>query len=60
MGHLAPAILAFFSGTFRTRISLQMEDFALRHQLAVYRRSAKWPRLDPGGRLLWAWLSRIW
>jgi transposase InsO family protein len=45
---------------FRSRIALQAENLALRHQLAVYQRSAKRPRIRPADRALWACLSRIW
>jgi hypothetical protein len=33
---------------------------ALRHQLGVLQRSLKRPQLTAAGRLLWAWLSRVW
>jgi transposase InsO family protein len=33
---------------------------ALRHQLAVYRRHPRRPRLRAADRLLWAWLARRW
>jgi hypothetical protein len=39
---------------------MQLEMMALRHQLAVYQRSARRPRLKAGDRLLWAWLSPLW
>lgn len=45
---------------FRTRLSLQLENLSLRHQLTVYRRSEARPRLKPADRVLWAWLSRVW
>lgn len=37
-----------------------MEIIALRHQLAIYQRTVKRPRLRAGDRLFWAWLSRLW
>jgi hypothetical protein len=40
--------------------ALQLEVLALRHQLAVYHRTAQRPRLRPADRLLWAWLARAW
>ncbi len=40
--------------------ALQLEVFALRHQLAVYRRCPTRPRTKVADRLLWAWLSRTW
>jgi hypothetical protein len=45
---------------FRSRLALQAENLALRHQLAVYQRTCTRPRLKPEDRILWSWLSRIW
>ena len=42
------------------RAALVTENLALRHQLAVLRRSVSRPRLRRRDRILWAWLSRIW
>ncbi|HUE12926.1 MAG TPA: integrase core domain-containing protein [Planctomycetaceae bacterium] len=39
---------------------LLAENLALRHQLAVYRRTVRRPRLRQRDRILWAWLSRLW
>jgi len=44
----------------RSRMALQIEVLALRHQLAVYQRAGRRPRLGPADRILWAWLSRTW
>ena len=33
---------------------------ALRHQLAIYQRTVKRPRIRPADRLFWSWLSRRW
>src|SRR5262249_31602674 len=46
--------------TFKSRTALQVENIALRHQLAVLRRSVKRPRLSSADRLLWAWLCEAW
>src|SRR5262244_1763479 len=46
--------------TFKSRTALQVENIALRHQLAVLRRSVKRPKLTPADRLLWAWLCEAW
>ncbi len=54
------AVLSVVVGTFRSRIGLQLEIVALRHQLALYRRSIRRPRVRPGDRVLWAWLARYW
>src|SRR5260370_37825578 len=46
---------------FCTRALLQVEILALRHQLAVLKRSQRHRlRLNSVDRLLWVWLSRIW
>lgn len=44
---------------FASRSRLQLENFALRHQLSVYQRSAKRPKLRDRDRLLWSMLSRV-
>src|SRR5215813_5096928 len=46
--------------TFQSRTALQVENLALRHQLAVLRRSVKRPKLTSADRLLWAWLCEVW
>jgi putative transposase len=46
---------------FRTRAALQLENLALRHQLAVLKRSHRGRlRLDSADRLFWVWLSGFW
>jgi transposase InsO family protein len=52
------ALLDFVIGVFRSRIALQLEIVALRHQLGVYRRSMRRPQIRPIDRILWAWLAR--
>jgi transposase InsO family protein len=42
------------------RAALQLEIFALRHQLGVLQRSVKRPKLTTADRLLWVALSRVW
>src|SRR5512146_2683774 len=54
------ALVAFLRACFRSRVSLQLEILALRHQLAVYQRRPVRPRVKVADRLLWAWLSRAW
>jgi putative transposase len=53
------ALLAFVVALFRSRRSMQLEILALRHQLAVYQRSIRRPRIQPADRFLWAWLARL-
>jgi putative transposase len=45
---------------FRSRLSMQMELIALRHQVAGYQQSISRPKLRSADRLLWVWLSRLW
>ena len=54
------AILALISSLFRSRLALQAEILALRHQLAIYDRNCRRPRIRSEDRILWSWLSRIW
>ncbi len=54
------ALLTFLATLYRSRLSMPLEIMALRHQLCVYQRSTRRPRLQPGDRLLWSWLSRLW
>jgi putative transposase len=54
------ALLAFIALLLRSRISLSLENVALRHQLAVYKHTVHRPRLRPTDRLFWVWLSRLW
>ncbi len=60
MRTLICALVAFVSTLFRSRLALQLENVALRHQLTVYQRTAHRPRINPGDRVLWSWLSRGW
>lgn len=54
------AFLSTVGMLFRSRLSLQAEVIALRHQLTVYHRSVRRPRIRPADRVLWSWLSRHW
>ena len=56
VGFLLSALLA----PIRSRLALQAENLALRHQLAVYQRTCTRPRLKPVDRVIWSWLSRIY
>ena len=45
----------------RGRLSLQLEVVARRHQLSVYERTRlRRFKVEPGDRMLWSWLSRVW
>lgn len=54
------AFLSTVGMLFRSRLSLQAEVIALRHQLTVYHRSVRRPQIRPADRVLWSWLSRHW
>ncbi len=60
MKTLVSALFASLTTFFRSRLSLQFEIVALRHQLNVYQRTTKRPRINPGDRILWSWISRHW
>ena len=54
---LISAVLA----SFRSRLALQAEILALRHQIIVLRRSvSNRPKLRAWDRFLWIWLLRLW
>ena len=60
---LTTSVCSFFALLllpFRTRLFLQLEILALRHQLTVYQRPGAKPRLKPTDRIFWACLSRAW
>ena len=52
--------LAVLRGAARSRAALQAENLALRHQLGIYQRTCRRPRIRPLDRLFWSWLSRRW
>ena len=56
------SFLTILRDTLRTRVALQAEILALRHQLLVLQRRKQKQRLrlSLADRLLWVWLSRIW
>jgi hypothetical protein len=60
MPPIGRALLAFVAHFFRSRVSLQLEIAALRHQLTPCQRSSRRPRACPSDRTLWAWLARQW
>jgi hypothetical protein len=51
------ALFAVICNVARSRLSLQLEVVALRHQLSVYERSVKRARIRPGDRIRWSCLS---
>src|SRR4051795_10446471 len=59
-GPVFTALIVSSLGLFRSRVALQLEILALRHQIGVLQRSVKRPKLTPADRLLWAWLCTVW
>src|ERR1700730_3600481 len=61
MNSFLVALCALIASSFRTRVTLQAEILALRHQLAVLQANApRRLRLKRSDRLLWVLLSRFW
>jgi len=61
MLRLVRFIVSVLACPFRSRVDLELEVLALRHQLNVLRRQQPGrPRLLPIDRLLWVWLYRLW
>ena len=60
MNRVFSFVIDFLMGTFRSRLSLQLEIAALRHQLALYQRAQRRPAMASGDRLLWSVLARLW
>jgi putative transposase len=60
MSAVVYAFLSTLGALFRFQLSLQAEIVALRHQLAVYKRSVRRLHVGPADRILWTWLSRHW
>src|SRR5215467_7949465 len=55
------ALLVTLRSIIRSRVDLQLENLALRHQIGVLQRSVKRrPQLTSMDRLLWVYLSRTW
>ena len=55
------SLISTFLAGFRTRLALQTEILALRHQIIVLRRSvSNRPKLRAADRFLRIWLLRLW
>ena len=54
------ALLRSLPSGFQSHPQLMLENLALRHQLAVLKRTARKPKLRPADRLLWVGLRRCW
>ena len=61
MHNVMIALISGILAGFRTRVALQVEIVALRHQLNVMRRSVPIrPKLHASDRFLWVLFSRLW
>jgi len=60
MKNLFSFAIMFLIGTFRSRLYLQLEIAALRHQLSVYQRPNRRLIVDQSDRWLWSFLARFW
>jgi hypothetical protein len=60
MRHLFCALLATARSSLKSRRELALENLALRHQLAVLKRTSKRPALTHADRAFWVALSRVW
>ena len=49
----ATALLSLLQASLRTRQRLVVENLALRHQLAILKRSVKRPRIEDSDRVFW-------
>jgi putative transposase len=56
------SLLAVLRDSLRTRVALQAEVLALRHQLLVLQRKKQKQRLwlSVADRIFWVWLFRVW
>lgn len=55
------SLLLTVRAAVRSRVVLQLEILALRHQLQVLERSRpRRAQLTRSDRLLWVWMSRVW
>ncbi len=51
---------SLFTSSVRSRLSLQLEIAALRHQLSVYQSERRRPAIRPADWLLWSLMSNCW
>jgi putative transposase len=57
---LCHAVYLFLRALAMSRAALAAENLALRHQVTVWQRMMKRPKLCWRDRLFWVWLSRLW
>ena len=54
MTHLIEFLFSLIASSARTRLSLQLEVAALRHQLSLYQAERRKPQITSSDRLLWS------
>jgi hypothetical protein len=60
MVRLLNFLVSLFASSLHTRLSLQLEVAALRHQLCVCQLKRRRPRIFPAARLLWSLMAKLW
>ncbi len=60
MARILCFLFSLLTSTLRSRLSLQLDITALRHQLSAYRVKGKRPRIAPPDRLLWSLIANLW
>ncbi len=60
MQSIVMILVAFVREFALSRATLQLENVALRQQVAVLNRERRQPRLRPIDRVFWAFFSRLW
>jgi len=53
-------VIEFIFSFFQSHLSMKMEIAALRHQLLIYQRKNKNPKIKATDRILWSWISKFW
>lgn len=52
--------ISLIASLLKSQAGLRAENLALRHQLCVYQRSVKRPKVQPADRILWSLLAKTW
>ncbi len=60
MSRVSAFVITVLIGTLRSRVSLQLEVAALRHQLSLYQGTKRRPLIRSGDRLLWSFIASFW
>ena len=57
---IVKGVFLFVRTFLAPRLSMAVENLALRQQVAVLKKSNKRPKLRPRDQLFWTWLMRLW